>query len=272
MRFVTQLSIDVARDADLLKLAVRAGLDRCFIGIETPNEESLKEVLKRQNTRLDLAAEIRKIASAGLMPLCGMIVGFDHDGPDIFERQAAFIESIPSPIIQVGMLVAPHGTPLYDRIKAENRLIESGYIGEGNLIDTNILPAGMTPEELRSGLRWLLNEIFDPDRWFARLEKFAEVSPENLNRRSLRIFSVVEARLAADLARRGEAERRLLARLEAIARKRPDLISQIGYAVIVYCQTRHVLDYFGLWDQQRQERNTRPTAVGFKSQSMTAVA
>jgi radical SAM superfamily enzyme YgiQ (UPF0313 family) len=184
MRFVTQLSIDVARDADLLKLAARAGLDRCFIGIETPNEESLKEVLKRQNTRLDLAAEIRKIASAGLMPLCGMIVGFDHDGPDIFERQAAFIESIPSPIIQVGMLVAPHGTPLYDRIKAENRLIESGYIGEGNLIDTNILPAGMTPEELRTGLRWLLNEIFDPDRWFARLEKFAEVSPENLNRRS----------------------------------------------------------------------------------------
>lgn len=272
MRFVTQLSIEVARDADLLKLASRAGLDRCFIGIETPNEEALKEVLKRQNTRLDLAAEIGKIVAAGIMPLCGMIVGFDHDGPDIFERQAAFIESISSPIIQMGMLVAPHGTPLYDRIKAENRLVESGYIGEGNLIDTNILPAGMTPEELRAGLRWLLNEIFDPDRWFARLEKFVDYSPENLNRRSLRIFSVVEARLAADLASRGEAERRLLGKLEAIARRRPDLISQIGYAVIVYCQTRHVLDYFGLWDRQRQERNARSAPAGLKSRSMTAVA
>ena len=169
MRFVTQLSIEVARDAGLLKLAARAGLDRCFIGIETPNEEALKEVQKRQNTRLDLAAEVRKVAATGIMPLCGMIVGFDHDGPDIFERQAAFIKSLPSPIIQMGMLVAPHGTPLYDRIKAENRLIESGYIGEGNLTDTNIVPAGMTREELRAGLRWLLNEIFDPDQWFARL-------------------------------------------------------------------------------------------------------
>ena len=270
MRLITQLSIEVARDADLLKLAARAGLDRCFIGIETPNEEALKEVLKRQNTRLDLAAEIRKIAAAGIMPLCGMIVGFDHDGPDIFERQAAFIASIPSPIIQIGMLVAPHGTPLYDRIKAENRLNESGYIGEGNLIDTNILPAGMTPEELRAGLRWLVNEIFDPDQWFARLEKFLEASPDNLNRRSLKIFSVVEARLAADLGKRGDAERRLLDRLETLARRRPDLISQIGYALIVYCQTRHVLDYFGLWDQQRRE--ARPLAAEMTARSMPAMA
>lgn len=272
MRLITQLSIEVARDADLLNLAARAGLDRCFIGIETPNEEALKEVLKRQNTRLDLAVEIRKIASAGIMPLCGMIVGFDHDGPDIFERQAAFIESIPSPIIQIGMLVAPHGTPLFDRIKKENRLNESGYIGEGNLVDTNILPKSMTPEELRAGLRWLVNEIFDPDRWIARLEKFADASPRNLNPRSLRIFSVVEARLAAGLGTRGDAERRLLVSLEAIARRRPDLISQLGYALIVYCQTRHVLDYFGLWDHQRQGRDARLLTPERTSRTMPAVA
>ena len=99
-----------------------------------------------------------------------------------------------------------------------------------------------------------------------------EVSPENLNRRSLKIFSVVEARLAADLARRGDAERRLLGRLEAIARRRPDLISQIGYAVIVYCQTLYVLDYFGLWEHQRQGRNARALTGELKSRSMTAVA
>lgn len=254
MKLVTQLSIDAARDSELLSLAVRAGLDRCFIGIETPNEESLKEVQKRQNTRLDLAEELRKIVRAGLMPLCGMIVGFDHDGPDIFERQAAFIASIPAPVIQVGMLVAPYGTPLFDRIKAENRLVEEGYIGEGNLLDTNIIPAGMAPQVLRAGLRWLLNEVFDPDRWFKRLELFADMAPENINRRSLKIFSIVEARLAAALAKRGDAEQRLMGRLEALVQRRPDLISQIGYALIVYCQTRHVLQYFDLWDHDRNSR------------------
>jgi len=260
MKLITQLSIDAARDTDLLALAVRAGLDRCFIGIETPNEESLREVQKRQNTRVDLAEEIRKIVRAGMLPLCGMIVGFDHDGPDIFECQAAFIAGLPAPTIQVGMLVAPYGTPLFDRIKAENRLVEEGYIGEGNLLDTNIIPARMTPEALRAGLRWLLNEVFDPDQWFKRLELFAAMAPENVNRRSLKIFSIVEARLAAALARRGDAVQRLLAGLEALVRRRPDLISQIGYALIVYCQTRHVLEYFNLWDHERKSRPTGPWA------------
>ena len=272
MRFVTQLSIEVARDTELLRLAARAGLDRCFIGIETPNEEALREAQKRQNMRVDLAEEIRKVAAAGIMPLCGMIVGFDHDGPEIFERQAAFIASIPSPVIQVGMLVAPFGTPLFNRIKAENRLIESGYRDEGNLIDTNIMPLSMTRDELRLGLRWLVNEIFGPDQWFDRLEKFVEVSPENLNRRRLNIFSVVEARVAAELGRRGDAEKKLLSRLETLVKRRPDLISQIGYAIIVYCQTRLVLDTFGLWDQQRPVHYARSTAGGLRSQSMTAVA
>ncbi|MGE0149704.1 MAG: radical SAM protein, partial [Parvibaculaceae bacterium] len=196
MRLVTQLSVDAARDLDLLNLAVQAGLDRCFIGVETPNEASLKEVQKRQNMRVDLAGEIRRIASTGLMPLCGMIVGFDHDGQDIFERQAKFIAAIPAPVIQVGLLVAPYGTPLWDRIKAEGRLVEAGYIGEGNLTDTNIAPLLMSPEALRSGLRWLLNEVFSPENWFRRLELFAELAPANINRRGLQVFSLVEARLA----------------------------------------------------------------------------
>jgi radical SAM superfamily enzyme YgiQ (UPF0313 family) len=254
MRLTTQLSIDAARDPELLALAVRAGMNRCFIGIETPNEASLREVQKRQNTRIDLAEELRLVVRVGLMPHVGMIVGFDHDGPDIFERQAAFIAGLPAPIIQVGMLVAPHGTPLFERIRSENRLVEEGYGGEGNLFDTNITPLGMTRETLKAGLRWLLNDVFDPDRWFDRLASFAALAPENANRRRLSTFSFVEARLAAGVAKRGEAEQRLLGRLKALARQRPDLMTEIGYALFVYCQTRHVLDHFGLWDPDRKRR------------------
>ncbi|MGE0150383.1 MAG: DUF4070 domain-containing protein, partial [Parvibaculaceae bacterium] len=142
-------------------------------------------------------------------------------------------------------------TPLWDRIKAEGRLVEAGYIGEGNLTDTNNAPLLMSPEALRSGLRWLLNEVFSPENWFRRLEQFAELAPANINRRGLQVFSLVEARLAGALARRGDAEKLLLSRLEKLVLRRPDLISQIGYALIVYCQTRHVLDHFGLWEGRR---------------------
>jgi len=248
MRFITQLSVDIASDSDMLGLAVEAGLDRCFIGIETPNEDSLNEVLKRQNTRRDLAAEVSKFVKAGILPLCGMIVGFDNDGPDIFARQEKFIASIPVPTVQLGMLVAPHGTPLYQRMLNENRLNEDGYIGEGNLTDTNIMPSRMSIAELREGTRWLLNTVFAPQAWLARLAHFVELSPQNTNKRSLHLFSIVEARLANHLAARGPEEAKLIASLEKLALQRPDLVSQIGYALIVYCQTRHVLDHFGLWN------------------------
>jgi radical SAM superfamily enzyme YgiQ (UPF0313 family) len=263
MRFATQLSIDVARDIDLVHLAVEAGMDRCFIGIETPNQESLGEVHKRQNMRIDLAQEIEKIAATGMMPLCGMIVGFDHDGPDIFERQAKFIEGIPSPVIQLGLLVAPHGTPLWDRIKAEGRLIEVGYRAEGNLTDTNIAPLLMSSDSVRSGMQALLNEVFAPDTWLRRLEHFVELAPANINRRGLQLFNLIEARLANALAQRGEAEKALIARLEKLVLRRPDLIAQIGYSLIAYCQARHMMDHFGLWQGRRKLH--RSAAVGLAS-------
>ena len=187
-----------------------------------------------------------------------MIVGFDHDGPDIFERQARFIASLPAPVIQMGLLVAPHGTPLWTRIKAEGRLIKD-FLGENNLLGTNIVLKLLSEADLRSGWRRLLNDIYDPWNWLKRVEHFAEISPPNVNRRSLKVFSLIEARLAAALAKRGATETALLARLERLVRLRPDLISQIGYSLIVYSQTRHMLDHFGLWDERLHAR--RPTTI-----------
>ena len=191
-----------------------------------------------------------------------MIVGFDHDGPDIFERQATFIASLPAPVIQIGLLVAPHGTPLWARIKAEGRLDED-FAGEDNLLGTNIAPKSMAETTLKAGWRWLLNDIYDPWNWLKRVEHFADMSPTNINRRGLNVFSLIEARLAASLGKRGETETALLARLERLVLKRPDLVSQIGYSLIVYCQTRHMLDHFGLWDERRPGR--RPAALALAS-------
>ena len=84
-----------------------AGLTRVFIGIETPNEESLREVKKRQNLKKNLVEEIQRIVDFGISVDCGMIVGFDGDDASIFERQYNFAMASPVPIFSLGTLVAP---------------------------------------------------------------------------------------------------------------------------------------------------------------------
>jgi len=82
MEFVTQISIDATRDEELLDMCSAAGLTQVFIGIETPNVESLRETGKRQNLRVDLAAEVQKLVDRGISVMGGMIVGFDADGAE----------------------------------------------------------------------------------------------------------------------------------------------------------------------------------------------
>ncbi len=157
MRFSTQVSIDAARDPEMLELCRRAGLRIVFIGIESPNAESLAEVQKRQNLRIDLVSEVKKFVEAGIMVVAGMIVGFDHDRTSIFEMQDEFISRLPVPLINLGLLVAPFATPLYARVQKEGKLIGDGNLTAGDLLSTNIQPLSMSMEQLQSGMRWLLN-------------------------------------------------------------------------------------------------------------------
>ena len=126
-----------------------AGLRNVFIGIETPNQDSLAETQKRQNLRVDLAAEVRKITEAGMMVTSGMIAGFDHDDAGIFERLLDFISQLPVPIIGFGLLVAPAATPLHARMKSEGRLVGHDRLGAGSILDTNIVPKLMTLAQLQ---------------------------------------------------------------------------------------------------------------------------
>ena len=173
--FSTQLSIDLARDPELLRLCAAANLGWAFIGIETPNEESLTETMKRQNLRVDLLGEIEKVVRAGIMVTSGMIVGFDHDGPDIFQRQVDFINSSPVPLTTVGMLVAPPATPLHARMKRDGRLLSNDRLGGASFLETNIKPLKMSLADLKEGTRWLLNRIYDPEAFGQRVRRFVEL-------------------------------------------------------------------------------------------------
>jgi len=160
--FGTQLSIDFSQDDELLRLTREAGFDWVFIGIESPDEESLRETRKLQNTRGDLLSSIRKIYSHGIQVLGGFIVGFDHDTVEIFEKQERFITESGIQTAMVGLLVAAPRTPLFQRLEKEGRLVADADGSDNTKLSSNIIPAGMSYDELISGYRTLLSRLVQP--------------------------------------------------------------------------------------------------------------
>ncbi len=244
VRFSTQASIDLARDEALLNLCAEAGLGIAFVGIETPNQDSLAETLKRQNMRVDLAAEVRKIVRAGIMVTCGIVVGFDHDDSAIFERQAAFIETLPVPAISLSVLVAPFATPLYARMLAEGRIVSHGRVGGGEFLESNFRPKLMTGTQLTEGAAWLLNRIYEPRAFGRRLAAFVEASPTRRADVEPIGFSRPEMLLAGRLGRYGSGENDLVRLMGSLWLKRPDLRAQLRYLLLFYCQIRFMLEYY----------------------------
>ena len=166
----TQLSIDVADDELLTKMLVDAGFRTVFIGIETPHEESLAECNKRQNKGRDLVDDVKRLQRAGLEVQGGFIVGFDHDLTDIFQRQIEFIQKSGIVTAMVGLLQAPPGTRLYDRLRGEGRLraMSSGDNVDGT---TNIVPV-MKLAALLDGYQRILQTIYSPKHYYARVRTF----------------------------------------------------------------------------------------------------
>jgi len=127
--FSTEASLNLADDEELMQLMVEAGFNTAFIGIETPNEESLAECNKLPNKNRDLVASVKKIQNHGLEVQGGFIVGFDSDPLSIFKSQISFIQKSGIVTAMVGLLNAPRGTRLYQRLKQENRLLK-GFSGD----------------------------------------------------------------------------------------------------------------------------------------------
>ncbi len=168
--FQTEVSINLADDPELLQLMAEAGFNAVFVGIETPDETSLAECGKLQNKNRDLVESVKRIQRAGLQVQGGFIVGFDSDTPSIFQRQIDFIQKSGIVTAMVGLLQAPYGTRLYERLAREGRLTEemSGDNVDGS---TNIIPK-MDIETLRAGYRRILDQIYSPEQYYARVRTF----------------------------------------------------------------------------------------------------
>jgi radical SAM superfamily enzyme YgiQ (UPF0313 family) len=162
LTFTTEASVNLADDAELIDLMVRANFQSVFVGVETPRKESLKETRKHQNVHGDsLLAKLARIRAGGLVVSGGFIVGFDNDDERIFDEQFEFIQSSGIATLSISLLTPLPTTPLYDRLRAEGRLDFS----DPELI---YIPKQMTRERLKAGFRDLLNRVFDVGAYFER--------------------------------------------------------------------------------------------------------
>ncbi len=168
LTFYTEASIDLADDAELMELMAEANVISVFIGIESPNEASLRETKKFQNVRAggSMLDKVRRIQDAGMEVWCGMILGFDNDDETIFDAQREFIRDARIVLAMIGMLYAPPKTPLYDRLGLEGRLDPDDESEFG----TNVIPLNLTRESLRDGYIKVLNDLYAPDAYFGRLD------------------------------------------------------------------------------------------------------
>ncbi len=179
IHFNTEASVNLADNEALMQMMVAAGFDSVFIGIETPDEAGLVECNKRQNKNRDLVASVKGMQRAGLQVQGGFIVGFDSDTPSIFQRQIDFIQKSGIVTAMVGLLNAPPGTRLYNRLKQEGRL--AGLISSNTDGTTNIIPA-MEFKTLSDGYKKILRHIYSPKHYYERVRTFLqEYKPAKLD-------------------------------------------------------------------------------------------
>ena len=169
--FFTEASINLADDQDLMKLMVKAGFDTVFIGIESPNDASLTECQKVQNQNRNLIKDVKIMQRAGLEVQGGFIVGFDSDTVSTFQQLIEFIQKSGIVTAMVGLLQAPPGTKLFDRLKKDNRLL--GKMISGDNVDgtTNIDPK-MGIHHLMKGYQSVMGHIYSPKHYYQRIKVF----------------------------------------------------------------------------------------------------
>jgi len=169
MTFLTEASVNLAEDAELLSLMAEAGFKQVFLGIETPSLESLRECGKNQNLKRDLLDSVRTIQASGLEVMGGFILGFDNDTPDIFHRQFEFIQNSGIATAMVGLLTVLPRTRLHRRLASQNRILGEST-GNNTEAVCNFLPV-LGRDTLIEGYRRLVHSLYEPGAFYARARR-----------------------------------------------------------------------------------------------------
>jgi radical SAM superfamily enzyme YgiQ (UPF0313 family) len=242
-RFGTEASLNLAHDQELLQLFRAAGMGWVFIGIESPDEASLREAQKLQNTKQDILASLRTVYSHGIDIYGGFIVGFDNDTVETFDRQYHFILNSGIQAAMIGLLTAAPRTPLYERLEKEGRLIADANNSDNTKLFTNVIPKGMTSAELVAGYRELHRRLFDDRGIAARIRNKLRylATPASSSRYSWSEAVAILRRLWVQGLLPGGPER-VLRFLGSLPLRRPRLIPQAVEDWIVGLAMRDYVD------------------------------
>ncbi|MEA2735004.1 MAG: hypothetical protein QOE14_1455 [Humisphaera sp.] len=166
VKWFTETDITVADDDELLELMRDAGCRQVLIGLESPVQgaAALQGIEMRDNAKAKWAPRylerVRKIQDHGITVNGCFILGLDGHGPEIFEQVLDFALEVPLFDVQITVLTPFPGTPLHDRLLKEGRILQPGRWDWCTMFDVNFLPSGMSPEELRQGMRWLTRRLY----------------------------------------------------------------------------------------------------------------
>jgi radical SAM superfamily enzyme YgiQ (UPF0313 family) len=164
---MTEASINLADDDELMRLMSEANFSKVFLGIETPSLSSLKECGKLQNTQKSAVDSVRKIHENGMQVMGGFIVGFDSDSAGIFQSQIEFIQKMAVVTAMVGILTAIPKTRLYKRLDEEGRILADST-GENTDGTINFIPK-MGKKELITGYKRIISTIYSPKQYYRRI-------------------------------------------------------------------------------------------------------
>ncbi len=179
VHWFTETDISVAEDDELLGLMRDSGCKQILIGLESPRKVSLDGIELNANWKMkrqeQYKAAIANIQSYGITVNGCFILGLDGDTPDIFEDVYNFVKDSGLYEVQITFMTAFPGTPLYYRLKRENRIIRDRAWELCTLFDPNIIPKNMTIQELQTGFLWLTKALYSAEATQSRRRKFKEM-------------------------------------------------------------------------------------------------
>lgn len=188
--FSTEASINLSDDAELLRLMKEANFFAVFVGIESPDPDTLLAMKKKQNTRRDISASIHKIYGAGMFVTAGFIVGFDSERVSIADAMVDFIEDCAIPVCMVGLLYALPNTQLTRRLAAEGRLRDGHDVmledmaGDQCTLGINFEPK-RPMRDILSDYKRILERVFDPAAYAGRIDRLVSMLDRADRRRDL---------------------------------------------------------------------------------------
>jgi radical SAM superfamily enzyme YgiQ (UPF0313 family) len=158
-RWAAQVTVGFTEDLELLDLAAQSGCRGVFLGVESLNQASLMETKKGFNNVRYYAEMQRKLRDHGIRTMMGIVYGFDHDDPTIFDKTMRFMDQIKADTVRYGILTPFPGTPLFRRFEDDNRIIDYNW-RHYDTAHVVFAPSKMTPDQLQQGFYRSMNHTY----------------------------------------------------------------------------------------------------------------